>query len=180
MSVKVKILPEGRTVTVASGRTLAEGLERNGIRLSLHCGQRGVCGKCFVEIVGGEAGEPDAYERRFIEGRKLPPRSRMSCRYRPAGDVVIRIPASSLLPEMPVFRTGIERRIVPDPAVRTIAVSLGETGASDDAPLLDRVQSAFRRLKPVFPAGALRDFARRAAAEATSSPVWTAVLYEGR
>lgn len=180
MNIRVKILPEGRTVTVPSGRTLADGLERNGIRLSLHCGQRGVCGKCFVEIVSGELGEPDAFERRFIEGRKLPPRSRMSCRFRPAGDVVIRIPPSSRLPEMEVFRTGIERRIVPDPAVRTIALSLGETGRSDDESLLDRVQSAFRRVRPVVPAAALREFARRAASEAGSSPVWTAVLYEGR
>ena len=181
MNVKVKILPEGRTFTVPPGRTLADGLERNGIRLSLYCGRRGVCGKCFVEIVGGEAGEPDAHERRFIEGRKLPPRSRMSCRFRPAGDVVIRIPASSLLPEMPVFRTGIERRIVPDPAVRTIALHLGQAAdAEDDAPLLDRAMSAFRRLKPLFPAGALREFARRMAADPASSPVWTAALYEGR
>jgi uncharacterized 2Fe-2S/4Fe-4S cluster protein (DUF4445 family) len=181
MSIRVKILPEDRTVTVPAGRTLAEVLEQNGIRLSLYCGQRGMCGKCFVEIVRGELGDPDSVERRFIEGRKLPPRSRMSCRYRPAGDVVIRIPAASRLPEMPVFRTGIERRIFPDPAVRTIAVPLGDPGPSDDRFLLDRVRNGFPRGKPVIPADVLREIARRAAAEeAGASPVWTAALYEDR
>jgi uncharacterized 2Fe-2S/4Fe-4S cluster protein (DUF4445 family) len=129
--VRIKVLPEGRTITVPAGRTLADALERNGIRLSLYCGQRGVCGKCFVEIVDGEPGDPDPIERRFIDGRGVPPRSRMACRYRPNGDAVIRVPASSRLHEMPVFKTGIERRIVPDDLVREIARRTAEDrGAS--------------------------------------------------
>jgi len=180
MSVRVKVLPDGRTIIVPAGRTLADALEQNGLRLSLYCGQRGICGKCFVEIISGEIGEPGAIERRFIEARKLPPRSRMSCRYRPGADAVVRIPDASRLPEMPVFRTGIERRIVPDPAVRTIAVSFSESGPTADAALLDRIRNGFRREKPLIPAGLLREIARRAAAQSSPSPFWTAVLYDGR
>ncbi len=179
MSARVKVLPEGRTITVPDGRTLAEALESNGIRLSLYCGRRGICGKCLVEIVKGDAGEPNAIERRFIEGRKLAPRSRMACRFRPAQETVIRIPDSSRLSEMPVFRTGIERRIAPDPAVRTIAVPFA-AGSKDDAALLDRVRNAFHREKPIVPAALLHEIARRITSGPPDAAVWTAVLYDDR
>jgi uncharacterized 2Fe-2S/4Fe-4S cluster protein (DUF4445 family) len=176
--IRITVLPEGRTLGAPSGRPLADALERLGIRMSLYCGRRGLCGKCFVEVVEGEAGEPNPIERRFIEGRNLPPGSRMSCRFRPHGDLVVRIPESSRLPEMPVFRTGFERTIIPDPAVRTIAVPFRAAGPGDDEALLDRLRAGFRREKPAIPPALLREVADRVAVDGAASSVWTAAVYD--
>jgi uncharacterized 2Fe-2S/4Fe-4S cluster protein (DUF4445 family) len=178
MTVRITILPEGRTIEVDPDRSLADGLAEHGLRLSLYCGQRGICGKCFVEIVEGDPGIPEPIERRFIESRRLPPRSRMACRYRPPrSGVAIRVPGASLLQEMPVFRTGISRRIVPDPAVKKIALGIAPAEAADPESLLDRILEGFRPGKPRLPLPLLSEFARRYAPSGDPASVWTAVLY---
>ena len=50
----IHVLSPPATLSVGEGDLLADVLQSAGIPLSLYCGRRGVCGKCFVEIVRGE------------------------------------------------------------------------------------------------------------------------------
>ena len=107
MNRTLKVMPEGLVIKVPFGRKLSDALEEADISLSLYCGGRGMCGKCFVEIVRGGLPEPNEEERVLLARRNRPPNHRLACRYRVEGDLVVRIPAGSRLPEMPVLSRGL-------------------------------------------------------------------------
>jgi uncharacterized 2Fe-2S/4Fe-4S cluster protein (DUF4445 family) len=77
----VSLQPLGRKITTKINDRLLEALIAHNILLRTDCGGKGVCGKCRVQVVGreGEITETDA------------------CTLRVTGDMVIRIPESSLL-----------------------------------------------------------------------------------
>lgn len=54
-SYRVTFLPEGKEVEVEEGRTLFEAADKAGVYLNTLCGAKGVCGKCRVQVVKGQA-----------------------------------------------------------------------------------------------------------------------------
>ncbi|HWI54905.1 MAG TPA: 2Fe-2S iron-sulfur cluster-binding protein, partial [Desulfobacteria bacterium] len=51
--MKLTILPDNLSVDVISGESILEAVRKAGINLASSCGGAGTCGKCKVELVGG-------------------------------------------------------------------------------------------------------------------------------
>ncbi len=102
-----------RSVSVASGRTIAQGLSAAGIFLNMRCGGRGLCEGCGVEVAG-----------QMVRG----------CQH-VIGDEVgpIRLPARSLLAQQPQivtdFRLNVSRAHDPLGAAEGLgaAIDIGTT-----------------------------------------------------
>lgn len=84
--MKLTILPDRKTVEVTEGETLLEAIRRAGIAMNTSCGGRGTCGRCKVEIVGGEVNAWQTKAKNIAENEVV------SCKSTVKGDVVINIP----------------------------------------------------------------------------------------
>jgi uncharacterized 2Fe-2S/4Fe-4S cluster protein (DUF4445 family) len=118
MSVKVKILSHGKSATAEKGTVLADIIGKAGIDLSLYCNGRGLCGKCFVEIVKGDPSECDEQENELREQKNLGKNFRLACKYKITQDVEIRIPATSILQKTPVLETGLRSNLEVNTSVK--------------------------------------------------------------
>lgn len=179
MNRTLKIMPEGLVIKVPFGRKLSDVLEEAGIRLSLYCGGRAMCGKCFVEIVRGDLPEPNEEERVLLARRHLPPNHRLACRYRVEGDLVVRVPAGSRLPEMPVLSRGLGRTLVLDPAVRKIRLTRPTTDLTSPRAFLDSIAGRFSGSRLPGSVKTLKELTRIASVD-TADTDMTAVLYQNR
>jgi uncharacterized 2Fe-2S/4Fe-4S cluster protein (DUF4445 family) len=124
MPVKVKILSHNKTTTAEKGTLLADIISTAGINLSLYCNGRGLCGKCFVEIVKGDPPACDAQEKALLEQRHLGKNFRLACKHRITGDVAINIPATSILQKTPVLETGLRLDLEVNPSVKKYTLVL--------------------------------------------------------
>ena len=79
--IPITFAPEGVTVRVESGTTVADAAKAAGIVIASPCGGRGVCGSCGVRVLSGTLGEPDHIElsglARAREGVRLACRARV-------------------------------------------------------------------------------------------------------
>jgi len=168
MKRNLKILPEGLVLKVSLGCGLSNALEEAGIRLSLYCGGRAMCGKCFVEIVRGDLPEPSEEERALRARRNLPPNHRLACRCRVEGDLVVRVPAGSRLPEMPVLSRGLGRTLTVDPAVRKIRLTRPVPDLTSPRAFLDSIAGRFSGSRLPGSMKTLKELTRFATDEAAS------------
>jgi uncharacterized 2Fe-2S/4Fe-4S cluster protein (DUF4445 family) len=124
MLVKVKILSHNKTTTAEKGTLLADIISTAGIDLSLYCNRRGLCGKCFVEIVKGDPPACDAQEKALLEQRHLGKHFRLACKYRITEDVEINIPPASIIQKTLVLETGLHLDLEVNPSVKKYVLSL--------------------------------------------------------
>ncbi len=97
----VTFQPDARTVVAEAGQTLLDAAFAAGIALNSVCGGRGICGRCQVRVVAGEA-EVD-------EGGRVPGGGEiLACLSRISGDVTVDVPELSRL-EGEQILTGAER-----------------------------------------------------------------------
>lgn len=179
MNHVIKVLPEGRLIKAQVGKLLSDVLEQAGISLSLYCGGRGMCGKCFVEIVRGGLPEAGREESALLARGGLPLNFRLACRFRIEADLVVRIPPASRLPKMPVLDRGVERVLPLDPAVRKIRFARRAPDLASPRAFLDSIADRFPGTRLPGSLSAVKELARRASAE-PDEPDMTAVLYRGR
>jgi uncharacterized 2Fe-2S/4Fe-4S cluster protein (DUF4445 family) len=124
MVLTIKVLSHGRTIKAQKGELLADKLQQSGIPLSLYCNKRGLCGKCFVEIVKGRRPYPAEREKYWLEQRGLSGNHRLACLYQISGDLEINIPASFTYQDVPVLPTIARSVVTPDPAVKKYYLQL--------------------------------------------------------
>ena len=67
----LKVMPEGRLYGFASGKNLMEIILDAGLFIDNACGGKGLCGKCRVKVVEGDAGEAGETERRILKEEEL-------------------------------------------------------------------------------------------------------------
>jgi uncharacterized 2Fe-2S/4Fe-4S cluster protein (DUF4445 family) len=142
----VTVLPSGRRIEARTGVLLADLLFEAGHPLNLYCGRRGVCGKCFVEIVSGSVPPADDREQILLRSKNLDPdRYRLACRFPVAGDLSVRIPEPSLIPKTRILSTGEGREITLDPTVRKIAVCPARPDVRSPHALLEGLKTGLGR-----------------------------------
>jgi len=120
----IQVLFPAASLSAGEGDILADVLQSAGIPLSLYCGRRGVCGKCFVEIVRGKLPPLREEEVLLLPRKKLSSGHRMACLYKVHGDLTLRVPEESLLKQVAVLDTGVQAPVYPEPAVKKIALNL--------------------------------------------------------
>jgi uncharacterized 2Fe-2S/4Fe-4S cluster protein (DUF4445 family) len=118
MPVKIKILSHKKTITSPKQAVLAEIISKSGINLSRYCNGKGLCGKCFVEIVKGELPACDAQEKALLDQRCLGESFRLACKYRITRDLEINIPDQSILQKIPVLETGLKLDLEVNPSIK--------------------------------------------------------------
>lgn len=149
MAQTIKVLSHGRTITAEKSENLADKLRQAGIPLNLYCNKRGLCGKCFVEIVTGRRPEPEGKELFWIRERRLGPGHRLACQYVVDGDLEINVPLSSIQEDIPIL-PAIPRSVVsPDPAIRKYYLEVVRPEISSPASLDEQILAGLgtRRLK---------------------------------
>lgn len=86
--------PEGRRIHFREeelrDRTVLEALREKGILLSAPCGGKGICGKCAVRLLKGEAAVEDE-DSKIFSTRELEQGMRLACRCRPKGETEVLI-----------------------------------------------------------------------------------------
>ncbi|MBC7253623.1 MAG: DUF4445 domain-containing protein [Actinobacteria bacterium] len=95
--MKLHLLPLGITVEGSGADTVLSILAREGLEVASACGGRGTCGKCRFHILEGNAAPPTDAERRLLSGEELGRGIRLACQARPAGDLKVYLPATSLV-----------------------------------------------------------------------------------
>jgi uncharacterized 2Fe-2S/4Fe-4S cluster protein (DUF4445 family) len=158
----IQVLSPAATLRVDEGDLLADVLQSAGIPLSLYCGRRGVCGKCFVEIVRGGLPQSGDEEAALLRQKKLSSRHRLACRYKVYGDLTVRVPERSLLRQVAVLDTGISAPIYPEPAVKKIALELPFPTLATPFSLVEALEKRLaKRLRvPLGPARRLSEISK--------------------
>jgi len=126
MAFTIKISSHGQTVAAERKDNLADRLQQAGIPLNLYCNRRGLCGKCFVEIVSGPRRGPGEREKFWLKQKGLSAGHRLSCQYEVEGDVVINIPVSSTHENVPILPSIPRSVVVPSPAVKKYCLELSQ------------------------------------------------------
>jgi len=145
MAVKVKILSHNKTTTAKKGILLADIINKAGINLSLYCNRRGLCGKCFVEIVKGDLPACETQEKALLERRHLGPNYRLACRHRITEDLEINIPSASILQQIPVLETGLRLDLEIDPSVKKYAILLEKPDLQHPYSFLEQLERSLRK-----------------------------------
>jgi len=139
MSRIIKVLSHGLSLRSEDGEILSDRLQAAGIPLSVYCNKRGLCGKCFVEVVGGPLPPPGGKEAFWIKQKGLGSEFRLACQYRIAGDLEINVPAASVVQAVPVLPNLPRSFVAPDPAVRKFVLELPQPEISSPRSLFDLI-----------------------------------------
>ena len=124
MACRIKVLSHRRTILAQKGEILAEVLQRSGIPLNLFCNQRGLCGKCVVEIVRSEQSTPAQREKFWRKQKKLIRNQRLSCLFEIKSDLEINVPSSSTLQEVPILPAVSRSLVSLKPAVKQYVLEI--------------------------------------------------------
>ncbi|HEX9901757.1 MAG TPA: ASKHA domain-containing protein [Acidobacteriota bacterium] len=124
MTTTLEILPLAKKVKVRKKIFLSEALRDADVPVSLYCQGRGVCGKCFIEVLDGKLPFFQPGEEELLKRAGLSPAHRLACQFVVESDIRLRIPERSLLGRVAVLDPAIEIRLPFDPVIKKYAVSL--------------------------------------------------------
>jgi uncharacterized 2Fe-2S/4Fe-4S cluster protein (DUF4445 family) len=156
MATKIEITSHNKTIRAKMGDLLADKIQESGIDLSLYCQKKGVCGKCFVEILEGFLPPPDENEKLLIKRKKMGQKYRLACRYKIAGNLVIHIPPESLLQKTLILKTGIKLPLVIDPSAKKYYVELEPPELDHPHSLLSAINRQFKKKRLNVPLSLLK------------------------
>jgi len=175
MAITIEIVSHGRKIKAAKGRTLADVLLEAGIPMSLYCRQRGLCGRCFVEILEGPRPPLQDREKRLLALRGLSPDHRLACLYAIESSLRVSVPESSTLGRMSILSWGVEGATVFDPAIKKYFLEPAKPDLSSPVSFSESLASA---LKIPRPRASLDMLGRLAEMMEQVQPQFTAVLHE--
>ncbi len=177
MAITVEIVSHNLKVKAASGRLLSDVLAEAGLPLSLYCRGRGLCGRCFVEVLTEPRPPLKDGEGSLLALRGLSPDHRLACLYVLDRSIRISVPAASLLEKMPVLDWGVATSVDLDPAVRKYTLELPRPDLAHPEGSWEKLGRALK----VFPLAAGLDVIRSLPPLlGRSDGKLTAVLYRDR
>ena len=138
-------IPSSRTrLRAPDGALLADVLSSAGIPLSLYCGGRGICGKCFIEILRGELPPPSSSESALIRRKNLSPRHRLACLIRVHGDLAVRVPSQATQPGVIVLDEFLPESVALDPGIKKYTLDPPSASLVSPLSLVESLEHAFR------------------------------------
>jgi uncharacterized 2Fe-2S/4Fe-4S cluster protein (DUF4445 family) len=160
MSYTINIESHKKTLRGDTGDQLVDVIQKAGINLSVYCDRKGLCGKCFVEIIEGDLPPPSKHEKYLIEQKKHPPNYRLACVYKIKGDVRIKIPEESIIKEAVVLTSGLRSAVPVLPAVKKFHLRLTMPEISSPSSLMETLERHLKQERLQAPAGLLRNMGR--------------------
>jgi uncharacterized 2Fe-2S/4Fe-4S cluster protein (DUF4445 family) len=161
MNYTIKILSHGRTVTAEKNELVADAIQKAGLPLSLYCNRRGLCGKCFIEILKGKMPSPSDRERSWLSQKKLGDHYRLACQFEIAGDLEINVPAASTVEDIPILPSISRSAIAPDPAVKKYFLEIQAPEIASPQSLFELILAALDVDHLKIPLGLLKDLGRK-------------------
>ena len=156
MKYSIKIISHDKTIKAAKNELLADKIQESGIYLSSYCNKRGLCGKCFVEIVDGRLSPPTKKEDFLLKQKKLSKNHRLACLYKIKGDLKINIPQESLIQETPILTTGLQQQLLIDPAIKKYHLQLTKPKISAPDSFAELFKTYLRKRNLIFPLNLLK------------------------
>jgi uncharacterized 2Fe-2S/4Fe-4S cluster protein (DUF4445 family) len=156
MKYSLKIISHDKTIKTAKNDLLADKIQEAGINLSAYCSKRGLCGKCFVEIIDGKLPPPLEKENSFLKQKKLSKNHRLACLYKIQGDLSVKVPQESLIQETTILTTGIRQQFLIDPPVKKYHLQLAKPGISAPDSIAELFQTYLRERNLNFPLNLLK------------------------
>jgi 2Fe-2S ferredoxin len=94
MTAEVRFQPSGQQLRVASGTSLLDAARRAGLPVASACGADGLCGRCGMRVLAGEAhlSAETPGESRIKQRNRIAPELRLACRASVGGDVEVTAP----------------------------------------------------------------------------------------
>jgi uncharacterized 2Fe-2S/4Fe-4S cluster protein (DUF4445 family) len=160
MPYTIKVESHKKALRGDTGDILVDVIQKAGINLSVYCDRKGLCGKCFVEIIEGSLPPPSKHEQYLIEQKNHPPNYRLACVYRIKGDARIKIPEESLLKEAFVLTSGIQSTIPVHPAAKKFHLHLTKPEISSPFSLMETLERHLKQKRLHAPSGLLRNIGR--------------------
>ena len=171
------ILPGNDVLFAPDGASLAAVLAESRYPIVMPCRGRGLCGKCLVEIIAGDAGSPDAVERSALSRRGRREGYRLACRVAVRGPLTIRIAPEARLSTIAPLIEGRRREIALDPPLKKFVLDSPAGSLADPESVLDGLLEKFPELRPSVSPAVLRELGGLAS---DRGEALTAVLYEDR
>ena len=135
----------------ACGETILEQLRQGGTLLESPCNGKGLCGKCRVRVVEGDAGPVTEEEKRFLTPEELLGGMRLACMAVPATPVALD-PLGLLGEGEDRVLGGGEMPSIPlDPAVTAQSLALDTQAMARGGSLLDGLPGAWGPHGPGLP-----------------------------
>ncbi len=145
MSYRVSLKPLGVEIICAPGAVLLDALRDAGVGMESVCGGLGTCGRCRVQVLAGEVSEPTPAELERLSPYMLEKGMRLACQARPASDLTLYVPASSLTAQQRLQTECALRVEEVEPAVRSYDIEVEmPTLPGDPGSDLFRVEEALR------------------------------------
>ena len=160
MAYKIRIISHDKKITAQENELLADKIQEAGINLSLYCHKKGLCGKCFVEIVEGELPSLKEEEVFLVKQKKLNKNYRLACMYKIQGDLSLEIPEESIIQEAFILKTGIKFPILLDPAVKKYYLQLKKPEISSPFSFLELFELHFKEKSLSISLNLLKDLER--------------------
>lgn len=139
MKYKLDILTFRNSITVKKEDLLADKIQESGINLSVYCNKKGICGKCFVQILQGYLPPLKPTEKLLLNRKSLDENYRLACQYRIQGSLKIKIPPESIFQEASILTTGMEIPVSVRPSVKKYYLQLKKPRSSSPHSLLDLI-----------------------------------------
>jgi len=147
---RINIISCNKAITAHEDDLLADKIQETGINLCVYCNKKGLCGKCFVEIVKGKLPPLNEREAFFIEQKGLAKNHRLACLYKIKGDIEIKIPEEFVIQETFILQTGIKSLILINPPVKKYYLKLKKPEIGFPYSLLDLLEKYFRKKKLII------------------------------
>lgn len=145
MVYTVSIRSHNMTFHAEKGELLADKILESGINISLYCRKRGLCGKCFVEIIEGPLPPLDEQEKMLLTHRDLPDHFRLACKYKITSSLSLNIPQESLLQKAFILKTGLRLPLIIDPPVKKFFLELKKPHIGNPCSALETIETSLRK-----------------------------------
>ncbi len=151
MSYKLKIVSLPHTISTHSNDILSVKIQEAGINLNTYCNMKGLCGKCFVEILEGDLPPLTETEKYLIEHKNLNENFRLACMYKIKSDLKISIPDESIRKKAYILTKGIQSPFELNPAIKKYILNLKKPDLSSPRSLLQLLEESLRKRKFIMP-----------------------------
>ncbi|MBW1722205.1 MAG: DUF4445 domain-containing protein [Deltaproteobacteria bacterium] len=154
---RVTFQPDGKSIDIEEGTTIAEAAQRAGIYINNLCGGEGVCGECRVQILQGSA-EADESSTAFFSESELEQGFVLACQTEIHDNLEVEIPPESRLEEEQIMTEGEAQAGTPSdqpdqalsffplkPLARKIYLELPEPTLEDNITDIERISRELRR-----------------------------------
>jgi uncharacterized 2Fe-2S/4Fe-4S cluster protein (DUF4445 family) len=130
-ALQIDLEPVGARVQIPRDQTLLDAAQAAGVELAAVCGGVGLCGKCRVRLMTGQAAAPTEAESEFLAPEEIARGDRLACQCRPMTDIKVDVPPESLMTAQRLQVEGLEEKIDLDPVVVSRKVALPEPDLRD-------------------------------------------------